>query len=66
MKQEYKRYSVWVYDTPEVIQVFDEQTPNTQEIWFEFYDITLVQWKHLEQSCLSVVKINEHEQSFFL
>lgn len=65
MKQEYKRYSVWVYDAPEMIQVFGEPTPNTKEIWFEFYEITLVQWKHLEQDCLSVVKINEHEQSFF-
>ena len=65
MKQEYKRYSVWVYDAPQIIQVFDEPTPNTKEIWFEFYDITLVQWKYVEQNCVKIVKINENEQSFF-
>lgn len=65
MSVDYKRYSVWVYEDSNPIQVFDEYTPNTTEIWFEFYDISLVQWKRLEEECLQVVVENEHEQSFF-
>lgn len=61
----YKRYSVWVYDEPEIIQVFDDPVPNTVELWFEFYDISLTQWKYMEHTCLNEVKINKYEKTFF-
>jgi len=46
------RYSVWVYDGGETIRVFDDEMPNTTEVWFEFYSFNQAHWKIMEEHCM--------------
>lgn len=49
---DYKRYSIWVYDDSNIIQVFGDEKPNTCELWFEFYEYTHLFWKMMEYECI--------------
>lgn len=54
--QQKKRYSVWVYAGSDILQVYEEQKPNTEEFWFEFYTFSKLYWEMMQQEC--VIKIN--------
>lgn len=49
--KEKTRYSIWVYDGSEIIQVYEEKMPNTEEIWFEFYNFSYLYWNLLQELC---------------
>ena len=49
--QDVTRYRVWVYAGGSIVQVFDEELPNTEEVWFDFYNFNEVYWKLLENCC---------------
>ena len=53
---ETEKYSVWVYDGGEVLQVFREEQPNTEEVWFRFYKFNHFYWKMLEDECIEEIK----------
>ena len=50
----YKRYSVWVYKSKNKIQVYNQSMPNTEQLWFEFYDFDYVSWKQMQDECVDV------------
>lgn len=56
-----KKFSVWVYLNGDVPQVFQEQMPNTEEVWFEFYEFNEIYWRWMESECVVKYKngINE-------
>ena len=58
---ETEKYSVWVYDGGEVLQVFHEEQPNTEEVWFRFYKFNHFYWKLLEDECV----VNLKGRSFY-
>lgn len=58
------RYSVWVYDGDEIIKVFNEQKPNTIQIWFQFHHFSYLYWRILQQECLEEVKGKSFFNSF--
>ena len=41
---EIKQYKLWVYDGSDIIEVFYEQMPNTQQITFSFYSFSKYYW----------------------
>lgn len=47
-----RRYSVWVYDKDDVIQVYQEEKPNTVEVWFEFNEFSQFYWILFERECV--------------
>ena len=47
-----RRYSVWVYDNDDIIRVYQEERPNTREIWFEFNEFNRSYWKKFEEQCI--------------
>ena len=53
---ETEKYSVWVYDGGEVLQVFREEQPNTEEVWFRFYKFNHFYWKMLEDGLMEGIK----------
>jgi len=59
------RYSVWVYANGEVPQVFLEEMPNTQEIWFEFYRFNQVYWRLLESECVQLYVDGNEEANLY-
>ncbi len=50
------RYSAWVYDGKGVLQVFEEEMPNTIEIWMEFHGFSYIYWKVMENECIDEIK----------
>lgn len=59
------RYSVWVYADGEVPQVFSQEMPNTQEIWFEFYRFNQVYWRLLESECVQLYADGNEEANLY-
>jgi len=55
LSKDYQRYSVWIYDNDNIIQVFEEEKPNTFEMWFEFYNFTYVFWKIMSSLCVEQI-----------
>lgn len=47
-----RRYSVWVYDKSDVIEVYSESKPSTVEIWFEFDEFSHLYWRMMESQCV--------------
>lgn len=47
-----QRYSVWVYDGSLVPKVYDNEMPNTYEVWFQFNKFSYIYWKIFEQECV--------------
>lgn len=43
-----KRYSVWVYENKDGVKVYDQQKPNTEQVWFQFNEFSHLYWKMLE------------------
>lgn len=50
------RISVWVYDGNDCIEVFEEETPNCIEVWFDFHKFSNFYWKMLEDECIDNIK----------
>lgn len=50
------RYSAWAYDGNSMLQVFDEEKPNTVEIWMEFHGFSYIYWKVMENECIDEIK----------
>ena len=48
----FKKYSVWVCENSNPIQVFTFPKPNTKEVWFEFYEFNYFSWKKMENECV--------------
>ncbi len=47
------RYSVWVYfGSNGLPQVYEDEMPNTTEVWFTFHRFTHFYWKLLEDECI--------------
>jgi hypothetical protein len=49
---EVDRYSVWVYDDGDNFKVYEDETPNTVEIWFEFHRFSYLYWRMFEEECI--------------
>lgn len=54
------KYKLWVYFNSDMPEVYFEQKPNTTEIYFEFYNLSLFYWKKLEKEC-----IEEYNEQFY-
>lgn len=50
------RISVWVYDSKDYIEVFEQDTPNCAEVWFEFHKFSNFYWRMLEDECIDEIK----------
>ncbi len=56
MNPETSKYSVWVYGSGSNLQVYDEELPNTVEVWFKFNKFSHLYWKLFEEECVDEVK----------
>lgn len=61
---EKKRYSAWIYDGSQILQVYDEEMPNTVEVWFQFYTFSYLYWKLLQEQCIDNIKGKSFFNSF--
>lgn len=50
------KYSVWVYDGGDVLSAYEDEQPNTVEVWFRFYKFNHMYWRLLEDECIDEVK----------
>lgn len=55
---EIKQYKLWVYDGSDIIEVFYEQMPNTQQITFSFYSFSKYYWNLMQEKCVQKIKGN--------
>lgn len=51
-------YDLWIYDGNDIIQVYDNQKPNTIKIWFEFNSFTYLYWRLMQQQCIENINGN--------
>ena len=47
-----------MYDGEDIIRVYGEEMPNTEEVWMEFHAFTYAYWRLMESECVDDVKGN--------
>ena len=54
--KETERHSVWVYMDGTLPKVYENEQPNTEEVWFDFYKFNHFYWTLLENECIDDTK----------
>ena len=55
--ENFQRVSCWVFiKDSNLIDVFEKETANTEEIWIEFYEMNHFFWSLAEETCLDEIK----------
>lgn len=55
-----KHYDLWVYCDKNTLKVYQQQKPNTQHIWFQFYSFSNIYWKLMQSKC-----VQQYNGNFF-
>lgn len=50
-----KKYTMWVYLQNDNLRVFQKETPNTDQIWFQFYSFSYLYWKLMQNKCIDYI-----------
>lgn len=59
---EYNELRFWVYRKGELLFLYHEEKPNTDELLFTFWKINNSTWDIIEEKCLESIKANEYEE----
>jgi hypothetical protein len=51
-----EKYSAWVYMDGTLPQVYEDEQPNTEEVWIKFYKFNHFYWSLLENECIDETK----------